>query len=188
MRDKFSELVAAGVAEFKYTPTAPETPNVCPICRAYNNIFALPTDTHMCCVDDVHYITGSALRKNWENIFHGYGLGNIQFIATGYYSISDFLYRNGLRYQEICTLNGDVALACRAYEPTSVRPEACCTCDDSNMPCAIPVKVKEHFVSGDPKTICESLNNQKLGSWCWDGKSFVGNLDGHVYVIESKEL
>ena len=41
MRDKFSEMIAAGVARFDYTNIAHPMGETDPVCRAYNNIFSI---------------------------------------------------------------------------------------------------------------------------------------------------
>ena len=69
MRDKFSELIKQGVAEFNYTPISKNVPEADPICRMYNNIFSIPTDTHMSITDNGdRVITGHMINTaNWEN-------------------------------------------------------------------------------------------------------------------------
>ena len=109
MRNRFSEMIEKGVASFEYTPVLKETPEVGPICRTYNNIFAGPTDTHMSRTEDGYVITGSAVATDkWEpKIMNTWGLGAIDFRPSGYWCISDFLYRNRLRGSK-AQLNGDI--------------------------------------------------------------------------------
>ena len=109
MRNRFSEMIERGVASFEYTPVLKETPEVDPICRTYNNIFAGPTDTHMSRTEDGYVITGSAVATDkWEpKTMNTWGLGAIDFRPSGYWCISDFLYRNRLRGSK-AQLNGDI--------------------------------------------------------------------------------
>ena len=47
MRDKFTELINAGVAPSHYTNTLPDTPERDPMILFYNKIFGAVSDTHM---------------------------------------------------------------------------------------------------------------------------------------------
>lgn len=107
--DKFSELIAKGVAKFEYQPIAQDVPGQCPVCRAYNNLFGAATDTHMSCLDDgTKVITGHIIADKskfnsfiWRSQYNG-----VNFSQAGYYSFGDFLSRHELcgRYE---LLNGD---------------------------------------------------------------------------------
>ena len=99
MRDRFSELIEKGVAEFHYTPIAPSIPEQDPICRSYNNIFSIPSDTHMSCLEDGRrVITGHkiGIKKDWDLFVNSCFWGAVDFRTTGYYCVNDFLYKNGL--------------------------------------------------------------------------------------------
>ena len=110
MRDKFSELIAQGVASFEYTPICGELPEQDPICRFYNNIFGAASDTHMACAADGNrYITGRVVgwEKQWTTLMTWSEFGGVRFKDSGFWSLSDFLYAHGLEaYMSI--LNGDV--------------------------------------------------------------------------------
>ena len=99
MRDRFSELIAKGVAEFRYTPIAPSIPEQDPICRSYNNIFSIASDTHMSCLGDGRrVITGHkiGIKKDWDLFVDSCFWGAVDFRTSGYYCVNDFLYKNGL--------------------------------------------------------------------------------------------
>lgn len=110
MRDKFSELIAQGVASFEYTPICGELPEQDPICRFYNNVFGAASDTHMACAADGNrYITGRVVgwERSWENFKYLGEFGGVTFKHSGFWSLSDFLYANDLE-ANVTILNGDV--------------------------------------------------------------------------------
>jgi len=107
--DKFSELIAKGVAAFEYKPVASSMPEQCPICRAYNNLFGAATDTHMSHLDDGRIvITGHIIssKEKFDQFLYASMWGGVQFRHSGYWSFSDFIFKNKLRgrYE---VLNGD---------------------------------------------------------------------------------
>ena len=110
MRDKFSELIAQGVASFEYTPICGESPSQCPLCRLYNNLWGAASDTHMAVAEDGKtYITGRAI--GWERIMStmrwSQTIGGVDFKHSGYWSLDDMLYKMNKDLM-ITTLNGDV--------------------------------------------------------------------------------
>lgn len=109
MRNKFTEMVAQGVAKFEYTPISPETTTSDPVCRTYNNIFALPTDTHMHLLNDGRrVITGHMVNSlKWGDFLNMPMYANIDFRTTGYESFVDFMNKFGL-CGKLDALNGDV--------------------------------------------------------------------------------
>jgi hypothetical protein len=109
MRNKFTDLIQSGVASFNYVRLAGETPEQDPVCRAYNNIFSIPTDTHMSCIDgDTRVITGHMIAtEDWGAFMNSCHWGAINFKTSGFWCLSDFLYLHNLEGQ-ISTLNGDV--------------------------------------------------------------------------------
>lgn len=110
MRDKFSELIAHGVAKFDYKPIAPEIPEQDFVCRAYNNIFSIATDTHMFMDGDgMRYITGKlvSIQEKFESFLYSTQWMGVDFRHSGYWSASNFLQMNGLR-GIYGSLNGDL--------------------------------------------------------------------------------
>lgn len=114
MRNRFTELVNAGIASHPYQEFLPKTPCTCPICRAYNNIFGIPTDTHMSALDDGSYvITGHIINTpDWQKFTTSVGNWKaVSFKPSGYEGFEDFITRQGLVVDtERCTLNGDCAV------------------------------------------------------------------------------
>lgn len=111
MRNKFTELVAQGVAEFSHTPIASDVPQQSQLCRDYNNIWGIITDTHMSMVEGRPVITGTFVsdERKWMNLHYQDHWGGVQFYTTGYCSLSDFLYKHGLIPNRI-VLNGQPAI------------------------------------------------------------------------------
>lgn len=109
MRDKFTELIELGVAKFEYAPTIQDKPEQDMICRTYNNIFSIPSDTHMSCLaDGTRVITGHMIGTDkWEKFICACSWGAVDFKTSGYWSVCDFLHKHGF---EGCIdkLNGDI--------------------------------------------------------------------------------
>lgn len=98
--DRFSELVAKGVAAFNYTPIAPSIPEQCPICRSYNNIFSIATDTHMSCLDDgTKIITGHIIsdKKKFDSFIYSCQYMGVNFHNAGVCSFADWMMKMGLK-------------------------------------------------------------------------------------------
>lgn len=134
MRNKFTELIEQGVARFDYTPVAPELPEQDIICRTYNNVWSIPSDTHMsyCPETGYRYITGSMVGKHdkWERFKRASNWGAVNFRTTDWWSLCNFLQMNGL-CGEYTRVNGDVA-----YEIKPIPTGVGCDCPD--CPCACP--------------------------------------------------
>ena len=111
MRDKFSELIAQGVARFDYKPIAPEIIEQDFVCRAYNNIFSIATDTHMHLDGEtgIRYITGKlvSIKEKFESFLYASQWMGVNFRQSGHWSACSFLQNYGLsgRYG---ALNGDI--------------------------------------------------------------------------------
>lgn len=127
MRSKFTDLVNAGVAGFHNTPIAPETPQYCPVCHTYNNVWGVITDTHMSCLPDGRrVITGTFVSdpKKWTQLMYASFWGGVRFDTTGYMSLSEFLYRNGLD-TFITNINGQPAMELIPCEECAVTDIKC---------------------------------------------------------------
>ncbi len=96
---------------FKPDPIANRVPEQCPVCRTYNNIWGIATDTHCACVDGRTFITGTLVGdpNKWTQLMYNPSIGGYVFKTTGYNSLSDFLYRAKLCPQ-VTTLNGQAAI------------------------------------------------------------------------------
>lgn len=108
--DKFSELISKGVASFEYTPVAASIPLACPLCRTYNNLYGVATDTHMAPLEDgVWVITGHAIanKNNFDRFIWSPVWAGVDFRHSKYGSFCNFMQQAGLtgRYD---VLNGDV--------------------------------------------------------------------------------
>lgn len=162
MRDKFSEMIAQGVAKTNYVPIAPETTEQDPICRMYNNIWSIPSDTHMslCPVTGKRFITGSMVAKDvWNQFVCAQYWGAINFKNSGHWCLSNFLQKNGL-CGNISTLNGDVV-----YE---IVP-----CDGESCPCGTApttFTTTESRIPDNAARITTDGNLMKIRE-CYNGKS-----------------
>ena len=167
MRDKFSELIKQGIAKFDYTPITQSIPEQDPICRLYNNIFSIPSDTHMSCLDDgTRVITGHMINtNNWEKFMCMPYWGAVNFRTSGFNSVCDFLYKNRLKC-EIGELNGDVVCMVKDMEEMQ-QPTMSATYHTNESKIPQPITqlitdrkiehIKECFNSEDPiKSLNES--------------------------------
>lgn len=109
MRNKFSELINAGVASFNYKPLAPEMPETDPICKTYNNIYSMALDTHMSIVDGVRVITGHNIadEKKWNEFCYSHKWGEYDFTTAGVGSLQNYLYVTGF-CTRVGKLNNDI--------------------------------------------------------------------------------
>lgn len=162
MRDKFSELIDRGVARFDYTNIVKSVPDADPVCRSYNNIFSIPSDTHMSVLPDGRrIITGHFVSTpNWERFAGSCTWGGIDFRrkGEGYCCLYEFLYRCGLEgHKDV--LNGDtvfVIVPCTTSETDSrtVCPD-CASMAESGR--KIPVSLLS--VNGNEDDVKECWND-----------------------------
>lgn len=127
MRNKFTELVNAGVASFKSDPIAADRPQYCPVCHTYNNVWGVITDTHMSNLPDGRrVITGTFVSNTpkWTQLMFSSYWGGVRFDTTGYMSLSEFLYKSGLETRSI-TLNGQPAIELVPCEECAVTDIKC---------------------------------------------------------------
>lgn len=140
--DKFSQLIAQGVAKFEYTPIAQDIPNPCPICRAYNNVYSLANDTHMSILPDGRYvITGHAIRdkRNFDCFLYSSFWGWVNFNDSGLGAPCTFFCNNKLQgHYDI--LNGDDVYI---LEVIPEEPDRCLACPDGV--CCAETKISEQL-------------------------------------------
>lgn len=201
MRDKFSELIAQGVAAFGYTNIAPEIPEQDFVCRMYNNIFSIPTDTHMHYNNETgeRYITGHMIATpNWDNFVYASSWGAVTFKPAGYWSLCDFLQKNGLK-GEYSTLNGDtiylVAPIPESEDYINCVCPTCCTTTESRIPqpvanlvaCGDIMKIKECY--HNKKSLYEvayALNENiyiKGDDWAVNGDKLMCPVGNKIYIL-----
>ena len=174
MRNKFTELINKGIAPFNYTQINPEMPELDLFCRTYNNIWSIPSDTHMGMDKTTgdYYITGHMISNTdvWSKFICSPNWGAVNFRTTGYWSLCDFLQANGYK-GEFSSLNGDLV-----YKVSKIGddlhhnvccPNACCT-SESQIPQPLAQLVKNGDVmkirecyheKQNLYEICEALNN-----------------------------
>lgn len=198
MRDKFSELIKQGVAEFNYTPISKDVPEMDPICRTYNNIFAIPSDTHMNCLEDGRrVITGHMINTDkWCMFVQSCCWGAVDFRTSGTWSVCDFLFRNGLE-GKMGTLNGDVVyfVTPMSEEDRKALMKNQVITTESNIPMPITVltttgdmmHIKECFDCNDIKETVRRMNESTRvvgNNWVPTETGIAGLVGDKVYVIE----
>jgi hypothetical protein len=139
MRNKFTDLMANGSASFNYTPITSELPDTDPISRMYNNIFSIPTDTHMSITDNGdRVITGHIINtRDWEQFCCSCIWRGVSFKTTGFWSLCDFLYKHGLKGSK-ATLNGDIVYLISQQETDENGQDKCPTIAPSDNRCCVP--------------------------------------------------
>lgn len=138
MRDKFSELIDKGIASFEYTNIAD---NSCDdfLCRLYNNLFSIPTDTHMKQLDDCTYvITGHMINTpDWNKFLYATYWGGMKITCADFCHLADFLYQNDVE-GEISEINGDTVYVlkrkCEDCECCKNRQPKTYTTTESSIP------------------------------------------------------
>lgn len=207
MRDKFKDLMNSGFATFKYTALTSDKPDEDPICRTYNNIFSIPSDTHMSITaDGDRVITGHMINtQHWGNFCCSCCWGAVDFRTSGTWSLCEFLHRNGLK-GEISTLNGDVVYKIVPREPdekcagcelstnnTTVRPGGYYTVGESKIPHPLagltmsgnPMHLTECF-GVDIDTVAKKMNEScwvRGNNWVPFEDKIVGLVGNQVYIL-----
>lgn len=201
--DKFSKLIAQGVANFEYTPIAPEVPTQCAVCRAYNNVYSIANDTRMSELPDGrHVLTGSVIkdkRKFDEFLYSSYYCG-INFMDSGLGAPSTFFYNNGLK-GHYDVLNGDVVYILEKIpeEQEAKTIGVCCPdcvcCSESRVPIHLRFittdndarHVQDCFQQPD---VVKALNeNRNVIGENWvlaglsDGDHFICTCGGKTYIL-----
>lgn len=193
MRSKFSELVAMGIAGFEHTPIAQETPQYCPVCHTYNNVWGVITDTHMSCLPNGRrVITGTFVSKTpeWTRLMYASFWGGVRFDTTGYMSLSEFLYTHGLETVAI-TLNGQPAIELVPCEDCPVSGIKCTSYTTTETKFPQPVQrlggVIECLESGSLKEAVNKLNaSMKVpgNHWHVHENKIVGQAYGQTVILE----
>lgn len=199
--DKFSQLIAQGIANFEYTPIAHELPDQCPICRAYNNVYSLANDTHMSTLPDGrHVITGHAVsnKRNFDWFINSSCWGWVDFTDSGFGAPVTFFYKHQLKgHYDI--LNGDNVyileeLPEEKWETNAICPD-CVNCVGKTIPEQLNVlttdgnaaHVRECF---NQSNIVKALNESvyvKGNNWIpvglSDGVHFVSIGKNKTYIL-----
>lgn len=194
MRDKFSELISKGVAKFEYEPIAQSIPEQDPVCRMYNNIFSIPSDTHMSCLKDgTRVITGHMINTDkWRSFMVSCHWGAVNFRTAGYWSLYDFLYKMGLK-AKIGVLNNDTVCFVLPQEEKikDLKTPKSYTTTESKIPQPIHQLTTdgriEHIIECfQQEDIVKALNESlyvKGCSWISGDDCIMGLVDNKVVVI-----
>ena len=201
MRNKFTELINQGVASFNYTNISREVPEQDIICRTYNNIWSIPSDTHMSMLPDGRrVITGHmvGIMEKWDNFVCAGYWGAVVFRTTGYWSLCNFLQANGLcgKYDK---LNGEVVYIVEPCENSEIGcpncPPSCCVTTESKIPMQIsvltkdnnPLRIKECYKNKESiYDIAEALNESiyvKGNEWTVNGDKLMCPIGNKIIVL-----
>lgn len=166
--DRFSEMIAKGVASREHKTFLPKTPEQDNIVRTYNNCFGLFTDTHMSKLNENEYvITGSLCSRpdRFDSFLYSvnFELGTTFKVNGKVTSLACFLETNGLKGCYEC-LNGD-----RVYKIYPCPSSACCidpACGYGvcGMDCKTPypVQLGEKLIETIGDILDESANLEEL--------------------------
>lgn len=201
MRDKFSELIAQGVARFDYKPIAPEITEQDFVCRAYNNIFSIATDTHMHLDHEtgMRYITGKlvSIKEKFDSFLYASQWMGVNFRHSGYWSACNFLQMNGLSGQ-YGVRNGDIVYEVAPYQETSLGAPAMpgtYTTSESRIPDNIArltidgnsMKIRECYNGkNNLYEVCNALNESMyvLGNeWTVNGDKLMCPFGNKVVIL-----
>lgn len=180
MRNKFSELVKAGVAAFHHEPIAPETPLLCPMCKLYNAYWGAATDSHMTVTQEGRkLITGRITQDpcKWFELVFGTNWGGINWCQSGYCTLGEFFQAYGVK-PNVTTHNGEqgIELVPLVEAPTQFSVPKNVTTTESKIPQPVRVMgdvnaIQEAFENAhSTKQLVENLNNSK---WIAGKKWFV---------------
>ena len=103
MRNKFSELVNAGVASFHHEPIAPELPNNPTgdyMSRLYNMYWGAATDSHMDISQEGRLLIKGRITQDpckWETLMFSPTWGGISWCQSGYCTLGEFLHANNVQ-------------------------------------------------------------------------------------------
>lgn len=180
MRNKFSELVKAGVAAFHHEPIAPETPLLCPMCKLYNAYWGAATDSHMTVTQDGRkLITGRITQDpcKWGELIFSTNWGGINWCQSGYCTLGEFFQFCGVK-PNVTIHNGEQGIELLPLEdvPAQFGVPQNVTTTESKIPQPIRVMgdvsaIQEAFENAhNTKQLVENLNNSK---WIAGNKWFV---------------
>lgn len=201
MRDKFTELIEQGVAKFGYTKIAPEIPEQDPICRFYNNIWSIPSDTHMHYNNETgeRYITGHmvGIQDKWDKFVNASNWGAVNFRTSGFWCLNHFLQSNGLT-GTYSALNSDtifLVIPCDGVDCPNPGCPACCTTTESQIPQNIGIltidgnvmKIKECYHGKESiYDVCNAMNESiyvRGNEWTVSGDKLVCPIGNKIIIL-----
>lgn len=204
MRNKFIDLVKAGVAKMDYNPIAGNTPSLDPLVVMYNRYWGLATDTHCALVGERYIVTGHWLTppagqqkmqdNNAFNILVWRDLVNgVDVKPSGFLCLSELL-RSVNMEAKLIQYNGDIAMefveAITAEPYGDDAPEVCYPAG-SNI--AVPLR-KFESVPGtfhemynryeNGAQLAEALNESAWmkGKWTYSCSQLACRINETVYV------
>lgn len=197
MRNKFSELISNGVAQFNYINTISDHRD--PICTEYNNLYSHFTDTHMAPYEDGYIITGHLRGCDYDNQISCCTAG----ILKGYYNIAGFFSSKNLcgSYTQV---NGDKVYIVKPCMNPGYATDCCCPCGcyENGSKFKQPIisittnndinKVKECFINNiNSEDVVKQLNESlyiKGNNWITYNNNIYGFVDGKNIRIDINEM
>ena len=162
MRNKFTDLMNNPEFQFNYTPIIPSIPEQDLVCREYNNIFSIPSDTHMSMLrDNTRVITGHIINTpNWEKFICSPFWGAVKFSTSGYNSLAHFLNTHNLcGHMDI--LNGDVVYVLNDCEDCEDCKCCDCPCTYCTTESQIPQPIRQLTIDNNDFHINECFRNSE---------------------------
>lgn len=198
MRDKFTELINAGVASFKHEPVAPAVSDpLDTMVRLYNGCWGALSDTHMSRVDGGYIITGTFVKSDAWNRFkyaNCWGSTNIK-LGSGYCSLDHMVWTFGYEMKPDI-YNGDnvIRLVPRAEGDASAPAAEECPATGCVCPCACaPAGYYTTCESQIPQPIGQLFNSAEKAAFveAWvdargDAKVLIENLNNSKVLDGSK--
>lgn len=204
MRNKFIDLVQAGVAKMDYNPIAGNTPSLDPLVVMYNRYWGLATDTHCALVGGRYIVTGHWLtppagqektRVNkafntlvWNDLVNG-----VDVKPSGFWSLGELL-RSVNKEAKLIQYNGDIAMEfTEAITAESYKGDAPEVCYPAGSNIAVPLR-KFESVPGtfhemynryeNGEQLAEALNESAWmkGKWMCSGSQLACRINETVYV------
>ena len=174
MRNKFSELVNAGVASFHHEPIAPELPNNPTgdyMSRLYNMYWGAATDSHMDISQEGRLLIKGRITQDpckWETLMFSPTWGGISWCQSGYCTLGEFLHANNVQ-PVVAMHNGEqgIELITKEEIPAQFTAPAAVTTTESKIPQPIHIMgdtgaIQEAFESAhNTKQLVENLNNSR---------------------------
>lgn len=195
MRNKFTDLIDAGVASFSYkgpeeytNPLADSTY----ICRIFNRHWGLLTDSNLRVIDGEYIVTGGAARREgeWDQLVYSRFWGGHDFASSGFCTLGEFLYRNGFE-SERTVLNGDhvIRLIPRVTtDPALYNAVAVVRTTESRIPTKLPFSIDLRQSTTDLANALGWFVYENTISGEWNGKTYIVEFTGRGKRVKDDTL
>ena len=205
MRNKFIDLVRAGVTKMEYNPLAGSTPSLDPLVVMYNRSWGLATDTHCALVGGRYIVTGHWLTPPagqqktqdnnnafdvlvWRDLVNG-----VDVKPSGFWSLGELLDSVNMRARLI-QYNGDTAMEFVDAIEDQYVGDAPVVCYPAGSNIAVPLR-KFESVPGtfheiynryeNGAQLAEALNESTWmkGKWMYSGSQLACRINETMYIV-----